>query len=70
MADELNPILRAHVKAHDKSVVVHGRPLYPLLPSTIAEQLQPLIVEIENRAFAAGMVQAQENMRRAMGIRA
>lgn len=69
MTNELSPLLRAYVKAHDKSVVLDGKAIFPLLPSNVAEQLQPLIVEIENRAFAAGYRQAQENMRRAMGIR-
>lgn len=69
MTNDLKPFLRAYVKAHDKSVVLDGKAIFPLLPSNIAEQLQPLIIEIENRAFAAGMAQAQENMRRAMGVR-
>ena len=59
----------ANIKAYEKSVIVDGISIFPLTePKSVAEKLRYIIKEVENQAYTAGWKDAQEQMRKAIGI--
>jgi hypothetical protein len=62
-------MMRSEVKIHSRSLVIGATTLFPVQnPNEIAAKLQPLIREIEDRAFEAGRRAMQADMKALLGL--